>query len=114
MPFDEHMTSPARLSIVAALVPSGTLTFMELKRLSGLADGNLSVQTRKLGRAGYVEILRGKEGGRAVTRFRLTEKGTLALQLHIRKLQSILASEGEVTRTAPRPRPRDASQVWST
>jgi DNA-binding MarR family transcriptional regulator len=112
--FDEHMTSSARLSILSALLPAGSLSFMELKRATGLADGNLHVQTRKLAGSGYVDILRGESGGRPVTRFRATEKGLLALKLHVRKLEVILASEGSAVRPQVARRAPDASQVWST
>lgn len=114
MHFDEHMTSSARLAILSAILPAGVLSFMELKRATGLADGNLHVQTRKLAGSGYVEILRGESGGRSVTRFRATEKGLVALKLHVRKLEAILASEGSAIRPPVARRAHDASQVWST
>jgi DNA-binding MarR family transcriptional regulator len=112
--FDEHMTSSARLAIISAILPAGTLTFMELKRVTGLADGNLHVQAGKLVGSEYVETLRGESRGRSVTRFRVTEKGLTALKLHVRKLEAVLASEGRETRPPVVRRMHDASQVWST
>jgi len=111
--FDEHLTSSARLSIIACLIPGEQRTFMELKKRTGIADGNLHVQTRKLESAGYLEIQQVLRGRRPLTRFRITELGREALRLHIRKLQSILAAE--TGRIAPRsgPSPADDSQVWS-
>jgi hypothetical protein len=111
--FDELLTSSARLSILASLVPGEPLTFMELKEMTGLADGNLHVQTRKLASAGYLTIHRTRRGNRSLTRFRINELGIESLKLHVRKLRSILAKElGEI-----RPRPgstrADDSQVWS-
>lgn len=113
MEFDEHLASPARLAIIACLFPGVSLTFTELKRQSGLADGNLHVQTRKLEGAGYLEILKGVRGGRSLTRFRLTEYGREALKLHIRKLQAILATETAPVRPRTGPRREDDSAVWS-
>ena len=111
--FDEHLTSPARLTIVACLVPGEALTFTELKRRTGLADGNLHVQTNKLACAGYIEISKRVRGMRSITRFRITELGLESLRFHTRKLQSILA--GEAGQIVPRSRSArdDASQVWS-
>jgi DNA-binding MarR family transcriptional regulator len=111
--FDEHLTSPTRLAIIACLVPGRALSFTELKQAAGLAYGNLHVQTRKLAQAGYLEILKGKRGGRSLTRFRLTELGLAALKLHIRKLQAIVATESGEIRAVAHEERGDASQVWS-
>ncbi len=113
MDFDEHMTSSARLSIIAGLVPGEPLTFTELKRKTGLADGNLHVQSRKLEAAGYIEIIKVPRGARSLTRFRITELGLSSLQLHVRKLQAILASESRAIRPVPAAARKDGSQVWS-
>jgi DNA-binding PadR family transcriptional regulator len=106
--------STARMAIVASLFSGETRSFTELKRATGLADGNLHVQTRKLATAGYVEIIKGQRGMRPLTRFRITEQGVSALKLQIRKLESILATEsGTIAPARPSPRP-DRSQVWSS
>jgi DNA-binding MarR family transcriptional regulator len=111
--FDEHLLSPARLTIIAVLVPGEALSFTDLKRATGLADGNLHVQSRKLEEVGYIEIIKGQRGRRSWTRFRITEEGLAALKLHVRKLRGILAAESGVIRPQPRRGKRDASQVWS-
>jgi DNA-binding MarR family transcriptional regulator len=111
--FDEQLSSPARLAIIACLVPGGQLTFSELKETSGLADGNLHVQARKLATAGYIEIIKGRRGGRSVTRFRITELGLESLRLHVRKLNSILATETGAIRPRVAAGRDDDSQVWS-
>ena len=113
MTFDELLTSPARLSIIASLAGREPLTFTELKRESELADGNLHVQSRKLASGGYIEILKSTRGARSLTRFRLTELGLESLKLHVRKLQAILASESGPVRVRTRTSREDDSQVWS-
>lgn len=113
MDFDEHLTSPARLTIIAGLTPGKPLTFMELRAVTGLADGNLHVQTRKLAKAGYIEIVKSMRGKRSLTRFRLTELGLESLKLHIRKLQAIVATESGEIRPQPGSTRQDDSQVWS-
>ena len=114
MKFDEAFTSSARLTIIACLVPGEALSFTELKRRSELADGNMHVQCKKLEACGYVEAIRGRRGGRPLTRFRITDRGLVALKLHIRKLRAIVATETGVI--APSPKKggsSDESQVWS-
>ncbi len=113
MQFDEHLTSPARLSIIAALVPGVAKTFTELKGSTGLADGNLHVQTQKLAEAGYIEIQKRMRGKRSLTRFRITERGLASLKLHIRKLRAIIATESGVIGPKLSGGETDDSQVWS-
>ncbi len=111
--FDEMISSPARLAILAALVPGAAICFKEMKAATGLADGNLHVQTHKLADAGYLQIRKALQGRRSVTEFCLTELGLERLQLHVRKLQEVLDVEAAVTRPAvPAERPDD-SAVWS-
>jgi DNA-binding MarR family transcriptional regulator len=111
--FDEHLTSSARLSIIGCLVPGEPLTFTELKQRTGVADGNLHVQTRKLAAAGYIQITKVPRGTRSLTRFRITELGLASLKLHVRKLQEIVATEAKVVRPSPAAPRKDGSQVWS-
>ena len=113
MAFDGHMTSPARLTIIACLVPGEILTFTELKQRTGLTDGNLHVQSRKLAAAGYIEIIKVARGARSLTRFRIAELGLESLKLHVRKLQATLVTEATAIRPRPRPSREDDSQVWS-
>ncbi len=107
------ISSPARLAILAALVPGPPVCFKEMKAATGLADGNLHVQTHKLADAGYLQIRKALQGRRSVTEFCLTELGLERLQLHVRKLQEILDVAAGVTQPAlPAERPDD-SAVWS-
>ena len=111
--FDEMISSPARLAILAALVPGAPVCFKEMKAATGLADGNLHVQTHKLADAGYLQIGKVRQGRRSVTEFRLTELGLERFRLHVRKLQQVLDAEAGVTRPVlPAERPDD-SAVWS-
>ncbi len=115
MNFDELLISSARLSIIAALVPGDVLSFTKLKNATGLADGNMHVQTRKLAAGNYIEILKRTKGRRSVTCFRITELGLESLKLHVRKLQKILATEAGTIRPTPasEDEDKDESQVWS-
>jgi hypothetical protein len=91
--FDEMISAPGRLSILAVLVPGEPVSFPRMKTATGLSDGNLHVQTRKLADAAYIEINKIKKGRRTVTEFRITGLGRERLRLHVMKLQKILAEE---------------------
>ena len=112
MPFDELLTSSARLSIIASLVPGDPLTFSQLKNKTGLADGNLHVQARRLQAAGYIRIEKDSREGRSLTWFQVTELGLESLKLHVRKLQAILTAEGGPVRPRVGAPKEDDSQVW--
>ena len=111
--FDEMIASPARLAILAALVPGRPIRFPEMKSTTGLADGNLHVQTRKLAKAGYLEIHKSGQGRRSVTEFRLTDLGAERFKLHVMKLQRILDQSAGRTRLVRRARRTDDSAVWA-
>ena len=108
--FDEMISSPTRLAILAALVPGQAVCFKEMKAATGVADGNLHVQTHKLADAGYLQIRKASQGRRSVTQFCLTELGLERFQLHVRKLQTVLDSAA--TRVVQPPRRPDDSAVW--
>ncbi|MFQ6005127.1 MAG: transcriptional regulator [Woeseia sp.] len=110
--FDEMISSPSRLAILAALVPGSPVSFTEMRAATGLADGNLHVQTRKLADAGYLQIRKTRQGRRSVTEFRLTELGLERFQLHVRKLQKVLDAEAGRTRPVRRSERPDDSAVW--
>ena len=111
--FDEMISAPCRLGILATLVPGEPVSFTEMKAATSLSDGNLHVQTRKLAEVGYIAINKVMRGRRSVTEFRLTELGLERLRLHVMKLQKVLDAETGAKRPAQRARPSDDSAVWS-
>jgi len=111
--FDEMISAPCRLGILATLVPGLPVSFTEMKTATSLSDGNLHVQTRKLADAGYIEISKLMKGRRSVTRFSITELGRDRFRLYVKKLQKILDAETGArppVRRAARP---DDSAVWA-
>lgn len=111
--FDEMISAPCRLGILATLVPGEPVSFTEMKTATSLSDGNLHVQTRKLADVGYIGISKIKKGQRSVTKFSITELGRERLRLYVMKLQKILAADTGPRRPAPRARQTDDSAVWS-
>jgi len=107
--------APARLAIIATAAGGERWTFTALRSETGLADGNLHVQTRKLTAAGYLARDRQPQGNRTVTCFELTERGRQAFQSYLRRLNRALAGDGRFARgdlSEKRGPGRDKSQVW--
>jgi DNA-binding PadR family transcriptional regulator len=115
--FDEMISSPGRLGILATLVPGEPVSFSQMKSTTSLSDGNLHVQTRKLADAGYIDISKKMKGRRSVTEFRITGLGRERFQLYVMKLQKILDADAGARRPAKRPAQRaartDDSAVWA-
>jgi hypothetical protein len=111
--FDEMISAPCRLGILATLIPGKPVTFMEMKAATSLSDGNLHVQTRKLSDVGYIDISKTAKGKRTVTEFRITDLGRERLRLHVMKLQQILDAESSADSSSPSARRTDDSAVWA-
>ena len=111
--FDEMISAPCRLGILATLVPGLPISFMDMKAKTSLSDGNLHVQTRKLADVGYIEIGKGMKGRRTVTEFRITELGLERLRLYVMKLQSVLDAGTNENRPSQGSSQPDDSAVWA-
>ena len=111
--FDEMISSPGRLGILATLVPGVPVSFTELKAAASLSDGNLHAQTRKLAEVGYIEISKIVKGRRSVTEFRITELGSERFRLHVMKLQKVLDARAGARPRAQRSARPDDSAVWT-
>ena len=119
---DELMGTHARLAILLTLADLEPWTFTALKNETGLADGNLHVQARKLVAAGYLEAEKVRQGNRLVTAFRLSTLGRDRLWAyggHIGKVLGLKPGRSRsfpVGRTPSGPRKNrsieDDSKVW--
>jgi len=88
---DKVIHERARLAIVSALAAEKELSFSELRAVTGLTDGNLSVQLRTLEVAGYLSIHKSEEGGRkSRTGARLTTAGRRAFAAYLAVLDKVL------------------------
>jgi DNA-binding HxlR family transcriptional regulator len=88
---DRLIHERVRLGIVSALAASETLPFLELKRLLGTSDGNLSVHARRLEEAGYVSCTKTFEGRLPKTEYRLTAEGRRAFERYLAHLEALIA-----------------------
>ncbi len=88
---DRVIHERARLSILTSLMtnPNG-LTFAELKELCALTDGNLSRHLTVLEKAKLVEIVKGQDGNRPLTRCRMTQPGKRRFLQYLSTLEQVV------------------------
>jgi len=86
---DKLIHEPARLAILTTLSACENADFLSLRRLTGLSDGNLSVQLTKLEEAGLVDIQKKFVARKPSTLLKITKKGRAAIQHHWEQLNAI-------------------------
>lgn len=89
---DKLIHERTRLALVSALAANNSLSFMELKTILQISDGNLSVHARKLEEAGYVECSKGFEGRLPRTEYKLSAHGRAALQRYVAHMEALLGA----------------------
>lgn len=107
---DSVFHTPARLAIVTALFahPRG-LSFVELRSLCELTDGNLSRQLRKLEEAQVVTIIKEFSGRMPLTTARLTDGGRKRYMSYIEQLERLVDTANSVRGKANKRRPAPGS-----
>lgn len=86
---DKLIHEPARLAILSALSACESADFTALRRLTGLSDGNLSVQLAKLAEAGLVNMQKQFVGKKPNTKVKITKKGNVTVQRYWEQLNTI-------------------------
>lgn len=89
-PVDPIIHQPARLSILSVLAPKESMTFNEVRELTGLTDGNLSIHVRNLETHGLVQVDKSFVDRRPQTRYALTAKGRRAFAQYLDQLEEFL------------------------
>jgi DNA-binding MarR family transcriptional regulator len=97
---DRVIHERARLSVLTSLVshPKG-LTFVDLKELCALTDGNLSRHLKVLEEAKLVEIVKGHEGNRPQTLCRLTNSGRRRFLEYLITLEQVVRDAAAAVET---------------
>ncbi|WP_326648415.1 MULTISPECIES: transcriptional regulator [unclassified Streptomyces] len=83
------LTSPVRLSIVAALAPLDKAEFGCVRDLVEVTDSALSKQVAALEEAGWVGVDKGRVGRRTRTWLSLTDEGRAVYRRHLDALRAI-------------------------
>jgi len=84
---DRIIHEPARAAIMAVLYGVKTADFKFLLETTQLTKGNLSVQTRKLQEAGYLEIEKSFQNNYPHTEYRMTRVGKAAFKAYVSKIK---------------------------
>jgi DNA-binding transcriptional ArsR family regulator len=87
---DRVIHDRTRLAILAALAASETLSFSDLKAITGTTDGNLSVHARKLEDAGYVLCEKTFAGRTPRTEYRLNAAGRRAFEKYLDHMDALI------------------------
>lgn len=109
---DDNLGAPARLAVMSSLYPGAPLSFRALKLATGLADGNLHVQTSRLAEAGYLTVTKVPQGRRTQTSYRITEEGNLRYRLFVQRLAAVLDDATAAIIPQPARERYDRSRVW--
>ena len=87
---DQVIHDRTRLAILAALAASETLSFTDLKRITGTTDGNLSVHARRLEDAGYVLCEKTFAGRTPRTEYQLSGSGRRAFEKYLDHMDALI------------------------
>ena len=87
---NEIIHSRIRLAIMSVLISLEESEFRFLKEKVNTTDGNLSVHLKKLEDAGYISVRKEFIERKPVSSYKLTEKGSEALGLYIKKLEILI------------------------
>jgi DNA-binding transcriptional ArsR family regulator len=88
--FDRVIHDRTRLAILAALAGSETLSFTDLKAITGTTDGNMSVHARRLEDAGYVLCEKTFAGRTPRTEYRLSAAGRRAFEKYLDHMDALI------------------------
>ena len=82
----------SRLAVLTVLYEAGEADFGQLRRITGLSDGNLSRHLTVLEEAGLVDIRKGFVGRRPRTWVNMTVSGRSAYEHEVQILRGLVAS----------------------
>lgn len=88
--FDRLIYERVRLGIMSALAVREEMSFIELKGLFDISDGNLGAHARKLEDAGYVTCTKSFEDRRPRSVYRITPQGRAALNRYLDHVEAVI------------------------
>lgn len=91
---DKVIHERVRLFIVTLLASSDkkSCSFGEIQKKLDMTSGNLSVQLKTLGEAGYVTITKQFKDNKPLTTVSLTPEGRVALTTYVDEMEAVLLS----------------------
>ena len=79
-----------RLGVLSALAVAPVMTFVELRTLLNITDGNLSVHARKLEEVGLISCEKRFAGRVPRTEYQLTSAGRRGLESYLRHMEALI------------------------
>jgi len=88
--FDKAFESKARLGIMSILAVNEWVSFVEIKELLQLSDGNIASHITALEKCNYIEVKKQFVGKKPNTSYKMTELGKQSFKNHIEALGKLI------------------------
>lgn len=90
---NKDFDSRVRLGIMSVLMVNDWVDFTEMKALLNITDGNLASHSTSLEKADYIEVKKEFVGKKPKTSYRVTNKGRVAFEQHLKSLEKLLKTK---------------------
>ena len=85
---EKLLFNPIRLKLISFLISVDSASFNKLIEISGASKGNMSIQIKKLNKAGYIRIKKKFVRNIPLTTCSITSKGKRSFEIFFNALQS--------------------------
>ena len=90
---NKDFESRVRLGIMSVLMVNDWVEFTEMKSLLDITDGNLASHSSALEKGEYIEVKKEFVGKKPKTSYRVTNKGRVAFEQHLKSLEKLLKTK---------------------
>ena len=90
---NKDFESRVRLGIMSILMVNDWVDFTEMKSLLDITDGNLASHSSALEKGEYIEVKKEFVGTKPKTSYRVTNKGRVAFEQHLKSLEKLLKTK---------------------
>ena len=90
---NKDFESRVRLGIMSILMVNDWVEFTEMKSLLDITDGNLASHSSALEKGEYIEVKKEFVGKKPKTSYRVTNKGRVAFEQHLKSLEKLLKTK---------------------
>lgn len=90
---NKDFESRVRLGIMSILMVNDWVDFTEMKSLLDITDGNLASHSSALEKGEYIEVKKEFMGKKPKTSYRVTNKGRVAFEQHLKSLEKLLKTK---------------------
>jgi DNA-binding MarR family transcriptional regulator len=90
---NKDFESRVRLGIMSILMVNDWVDFTEMKSLLDITDGNLASHSSALEKGEYIEVKKEFVGKKPKTSYRVTNKGRVTFEQHLKSLEKLLKTK---------------------